>query len=194
MKNRKDDLDSGEVSRPRSETAKMVENYWGTLFEEAHDPKAWLAKARLLKRSADLIMESHKVELGRFEKDSSDFETIHPPDLWIVYMLLAGLALEVTIKAIVLGKDSKGFRSRKYYNHQLIDLIDTAGIKLNAMERRLAKQLFAFVVWAGRYPAPKRKEDMPVSIPGMDVENRFDALFGRVVANADRMLEKPVRN
>jgi hypothetical protein len=175
------DFDLWQVSRSK--------DHWGIVFEEAHNPKAGLVNANLLKRSADLIMVAHTLEVEQFKKDCAQFRSVQPPALWIVYMLLAGLAIENAVKAIIIQKDLIGFRGGKYYQHDPGQLAESANIKQDAMERRLIKQLSAFVGWEGRYPAPKRKGKMTVGIPSIDLSKRLNELYGRIIDTAKANLD-----
>jgi len=60
-------------------------------------------------------------------------------------LMLAGIAIEAMVKALVVQGQGAGFR----------DLADRAHITLSPEESTLLKELEQFVVWRARYPIPR---------------------------------------
>jgi hypothetical protein len=91
------------------------------------------------------------------------------PEVDGVAYMIAGFAVEVLMKALIIqkesGVDSKGQFQLK--NHDLLKLADRAGLTISDDEKRLLERLQEYAIWAGRYPIPLASEPMrPRELPG----------------------------
>lgn len=74
---------------------------------------------------------------------------------WPVYQMLCGYSLELIFKAIILGKGSQ-----PSHEHQLNTLAKTAELDYSELEMDILKILTESIIWDGRYPTPKKKEQL----------------------------------
>lgn len=127
-----------------------------TLVEDRSHRNHWLNRANDLHASAGAIWLSmrsdnpkavtDKLGLG----DGFSMSTACFP----VYHMLCGLALEVIMKAVLV---SRGEQAPEI--HDLNDLANLIGMKRNVNEKRILRFYQESVVWAGRYPIPRKAND-----------------------------------
>lgn len=127
-----------------------------TLVEDRSHRNHWLNRANDLHASAGAIWLSmrsdnpkevtDKLGLG----DGFSMSTACFP----VYHMLCGLALEVIMKAVLVSR-----REQPPEIHDLNDLANLIGKKRNVNEKRILRFYQESVVWAGRYPIPKKAND-----------------------------------
>lgn len=67
-----------------------------------------------------------------------------------VFMMLCGMSLELIYKAIRVAKEEKVGT-----HHRLIDLAQSAGVKIDKNAEAQLKDLTEYVIWEGKYPVPK---------------------------------------
>lgn len=72
--------------------------------------------------------------------------------VWPVYLLLWGMSLELQYKAISVVKGDQ-----VQEKHDLIDLADSAGVKIDEKTKNILQLLTESVIWEGKYPVPKDK-------------------------------------
>lgn len=70
-----------------------------------------------------------------------------------VYEMLCGMSLELLYKAIAVVR-----RKDIRHQHNLVKLSEHVGIELDSQEQGLLKILTEAIVWSGRYPIPKRRD------------------------------------
>lgn len=70
-----------------------------------------------------------------------------------VYRMLCGMAVELVLKAIVVESGD----TVNMNGHDLVDPWQQVSLPLSDQERRLLSVLSHDVVWAGRYPTPKKE-------------------------------------
>ncbi len=75
---------------------------------------------------------------------------------WPVYHMLCGLALEVIMKAALV---QRGFTPTQYEQHGLNKLTRLLEIEPSPSDAKLLDFYNASLVWAGRYPTPRRATD-----------------------------------
>lgn len=123
----------------------------------SEDPQAWLFQARGLKLVADRILPMLRESLARPAISSQEerISYIHS------YMFLNGLAFENLIKGILIGRDSTLVANQKV--NQILERgghgIAKATIGIVAVspgEEDLLQRLEEYLVWAGRYPLPRK--------------------------------------
>jgi hypothetical protein len=117
-------------------------------------PELWVLEARRLKVGGDLLFDAYKKDLDLLEKNGNPL-ILKNLELSKVASLIFGLAIEDLLKAIILSKTQQ-----LKMNHKLIDLSEKAGITLTDVQSDIVKRLQTYVVWSGRYPVPKTKNDM----------------------------------
>ena len=126
------------------DSIEYCEENWTQL---AKDPNSWLRKAEALKNAADAV----RVTFADFFQRP-------------VYMLLAGLAVETLIKAIIVAKNPKFVEedqlSSGLTTHNLKKLYQTASLLENNSRNDLLLRLQNYVENFGRYPVTRRKQDM----------------------------------
>jgi hypothetical protein len=147
------------------------------------DPDQWGDTASLLRRAAQLLFTAE-------QKSGPDAngEPIHPEDQGIdnPATLLYGYAIENAIKGYLIEK-LNGYKNAEQeaghaWNHCLCDLAGKTGLPLTDDQRHLLRTLQSFVIWAGRYPIPKKPEKFDFLIPldNKDVllmDDFFDAML-----------------
>lgn len=99
--------------------------------------------------------------------DSFSLGMATPP----VYKMLCGMAIELVLKAIVV--EGGGVVNTK--GHDLLGHWRSTSLPLAPAEEPLLRVLSHAVVWAGRYPTPKKNEDMDAYHEVVD-----EALYDRV--------------
>jgi len=127
---------------------------------QSTDPQAYLELARTLTIAA-------APEVARFR------EVLHGPrsDTRLemlayvnAYMLLTGLAFEYLLKAIALSRGWTIEQLTKLRGgHGLVAIADALTLELAPVERDYLRRLEEFVVWAGRYPVPRRSDTYATS-------------------------------
>lgn len=143
----------------------------------------WLNKAQSLKLAADQILmlqqESCEELFKRKEgKPLVNFlKNQNKAELFSIYMMLMGYALENCIKGIIISREvkkdpklladknfkeisffTKGGKEIKIKTHNLIDLFNAKDIDINLTnrEKQELEGVTEFVVWFGRYPGPNK--------------------------------------
>lgn len=104
--------------------------------------------------------------------------------------MLFGLAFEVALKGMVVVKHPEFVEAGKLAEsltgkHMLLELFKTTGIKLSSAEQWLVQRLSQSVLWAGRYPVPKKSaayqyEGLPDGsyvLPGDRVPGDIEAIM-----------------
>jgi hypothetical protein len=123
----------------------------------ASSAELWLWHAERLTRAANALWASDAKEV----------------DGWMGYSLVAGLAIETTVKALwafegkieVNEKGKLGGWGRN--GHNLVWLTDEISFHLTGNDRRLAETLTACIQWGGRYPVSMNYADF--GIYGIDL-------------------------
>ena len=162
---------------------------WGAQFERAaQSPMTWVRSARRLKLAAEAIWDLHKTELN---KTGLNLERTGGLGLGPVCLLLAGLAIEGLAKAVIVQqqrpKIKDGRLPRWILGHRISALLRQANIKLDASEQQLVRRLEISVLWAGRYPVPKRAADMELGKAIWEQDpNLFGGLYTRLESIARR--------
>lgn len=138
-----------------------------------YDPSRWYARARALfgasraiaERSRTLIVPLEKSELGR------------------VYRMLAGMALEALLKALLVAQVAEDQRTTVFPDrlktHNLRVLCDRLKINLTDDQRMCIENLTDHIVWTGRYPVPLEPAKFG-SYTHWQEEELVEALFRRL--------------
>jgi hypothetical protein len=128
----------------------------------------WFLHACELRRGATLLKYQMLADYNQFIEAGGMAPTrMYPyiPPLYGPYTMLAGLSLELLAKAILIERTPTLVVEGKLKpwpgsGHELVNLLKQTGITLDAADRYLAERLGELVIWAGRYPIPKRVEQM----------------------------------
>jgi hypothetical protein len=164
----------------------------------ANGPGAWLFSAEALFAAAKIIKKDAAEQRGEGLLASGLMLVPYP-----VYAMLLGYAIECTLKGIwvknghVLAKAGRFVGVPKVGDHQLAQLAIAIGVKLSAKEKDVLQRLSEFVLFAGRYPIPKKWEkSRPVRVSGqkssdgrMNVANERPLRGAR--ARAATMIKSP---
>jgi hypothetical protein len=142
-------------------------------FDVARRPDQWLGTAEMLERAAALMPEAslegfaehHDRLFNESGPRAGSFIThdVMPSMLLFpVRMTLLGQALENLAKGLIVSTQPGAVTNdggRVVYawgnKHLSTELVEDAGLTLNDAEREVVETLAEFVVWAGRFPAPK---------------------------------------
>ena len=130
------------------------------------DPDIWMSNARLFKNAADLIATQNEYS---------------PP---LPFYFNAGLSIELGLKAVAVAK-SKDFPK----THRLIDLVRFSGIEITLDQEVTLELLSEFIIWAGRYPVPKKADDWDKHHDDILEKHKIRTQKGNagsVLANQDR--------
>ena len=169
-----------EKKEERLERLKRSFNY--NLDNEA----IWYGQAENLKAAADEICW-----LDENHEDRSKAHHLGNTLKFLIgtYRMLLGLAFENLLKGLLIaqgvsaGEDGKLFESFTTHKiNQLLAKLDTAKFPLNKEERKLLMELEEHVLWGGRYPLPKKYEDLHLPGHGNADHRREQELWSRMVS------------
>lgn len=113
----------------------------------------WWNKAESLHASALVVWHAYHDEKTAIGAQSLGFAegfslgAALPP----VFCLLAGLSIEVLLKAIC-----KGLEVPVRNIHRLADLVEDTGITVNEDDKIILRAMTEYIYWAGRYPTPSK--------------------------------------
>ncbi len=136
----------------------MDRKYKKIAFDAATEsPGSWLIEAMQLKVAAERID-------WLFKPVTEAEQTL---SLMTTYRLLIGLSFENLIKGILHAQGNKVIENGKFTKlfskHDLKDLankLDPSEINITENEKNILKDLTPYVIWAGRYPLPRNKNDI----------------------------------
>ncbi len=145
-------------------------------FREGLKPESWLLEGRFLQQAAEVLWSASDQDYREFISRSEQVQRTSPGggsvetkdlknlEVFRVYMLVAGLAIENMIKAIIVKNDpsliERDKLDGKLDSHDLPGLFREAKVRMSPDEESYLKLLSGHVVWAGRYPVSKTWEDM----------------------------------
>ncbi|MEN6488199.1 MAG: hypothetical protein ABFD66_04840 [Smithella sp.] len=167
----------------------------------AKTPIFWWFRANNLFTSAVVLLESNEkanaayfgpmpktsgiVKLSKRQQRAA--QRLH---LSAVAHMLFGLAFEVALKGMLVAKRPEFVGADKLSEsltgkHELVELFKTAEIPLSHAEQRLVRRLSQSILWAGRYPVPKKcaayqYEELPDGscvLPGDKVPGDIEAIM-----------------
>jgi hypothetical protein len=179
-----------------------------SVADGARNPGNWIVDADALMASARLVLDGWRrartaVFSAGMAPEAAEQMRQHP-ELWAadVFMMLAGMAIEDLLKAIMIIGEPTLVRPNPSAPTQMLDnsishhdlgrLAARAGIPVNSEERAFLARLSGFVQWAGRYPLAKSLEAMAPASGSGDLRTVTDpadvdaavALFERARAIA----------
>jgi hypothetical protein len=165
-------------------------------YQWALMPWGWAHHARCLYQSAELLFQPLQRQFdirsaarreGTVPRDHPDFDadaTNHKH----AYLLLSGCAIETMLKAAAIQRALNKHGPRAVLenrpelqgwltSHDLETLAKRAGLSLTPSQRMRLQKFTEFVVWAGRYPTPK-KFKTPTDEPTPDlIFQKTDPIF-----------------
>lgn len=141
---------------------------------KALHPGTWRLQAINLLRASDKIYGAYSTANQReTEREITNEETSDPQgqeledlldlQLYPIYLLLVGYAVEVFIKGIIFSKNpslliSGEVLSKNHTTHSLLDLYQKSGLSIDDDIEDILNGLEEFVKWKGRYAIPKNIE------------------------------------
>ncbi len=168
-------MNESQPSKPRSiertsrrEGSSDPRMDWDQQYQlQSEGARFWLRQVRRLKLAADLIGNAHDAAWTSLKADADSFFEEERKtgrftvelDSFPVYVFLCGLAIENLAKGVLVARDPKHFTNGAKLTHELLPYIDQCGLALSDKQRALLKQVEMAVLWKGRYPVPKRRED-----------------------------------
>ena len=128
------------------------------MFDSAvSSPGAWLFSALDLKTAADRV--NWLTNPIRDEEPSLG--------LFAIYRMLMGLSLECLLKGILVTRGERvlnnGSMAREFATHELKALahkVDSSAFAFTANELTILANTEPYILWAGKYPFPKRPEEL----------------------------------
>ena len=143
-------------------------------FEAARRPERWLDTAEMLERAAARMPQAtprgfaeHRSNMlmptGTCAGSFITHDVLPSLQLFPVRMTLLGQSLENLVKGIIVAERAPAVRKsgiKLVYTwgsrHLGLDLFEQdAGLELRDEEKEIVETLAEFVLWAGRFPAPK---------------------------------------
>src|SRR5262249_38838799 len=104
-----------------------------------------------------------------------------------VFKLLMGLSFENLLKGIVTTQRGNAGSSGKldkdlgaHRMSKLLDLLDPAVISVSKEEKVVLEELEGYVTWAGRYPFPKRPEELFAKQHSSQAHRLVESLWHRL--------------
>ncbi len=120
-------------------------------FAEGGDPESWLKMGIALKHAAERLDWTKKIDI-------TDWRFVP------IYRMLMALSVENLLKGIQIAEGheaiEKGQLSKRLGSHGLRRYADgVSGVEITEHEKKILDELQSYLMWAGRYPMPKRVED-----------------------------------
>lgn len=127
-----------------------------SLVEDRNHRNHWLNRANDLHASAGAIWYSMLSENNQNVTESLGLGKGFSMSIACdpVYHMLCGLALELIMKAVLVSR-GEPFPQK----HELENLSSLVGMNSNEREKRILRFFQESVVWAGRYPIPRKAND-----------------------------------
>ena len=153
------------------------------LFILAASPVEWRDYADELKHAADVLYE--KYDAGLVVSSLPDGSTRSRSHIARSYILLAGFAIENLFKALLVAQDSRhvntGVLSKTLITHKLTGLASRiGGFLLTEDERLLCEMAEEAIPYWGRYPVPRKAEDVRQErLLNASFHRSFEALYSR---------------
>ena len=181
----------------------MVQNQ--DFFETiSMDSMSWLENAEKLKLSADLINKELEILIEPFlqgKQEYKDEEKIQA--FWHSNFLLIGHALENLIKGLSIENNRDLITFDKIYKekwqcynlgHGISKIAQDNISDLEENEIKLLEKLETYIVWAGKYPLPKKLDRYNAEKPNLFLDSnenrRFNDLFEKIKNHLEKEWKK----
>jgi hypothetical protein len=163
---------------------KETENLFKLIREDA---QSWLAQARQLKLSADVIYP----EWDKIKYNSQAMPDIRERMLGYSqsFMLLTGFAFENLLKGILYGGDSNSKLARSKGGHGIVQMA-MAITTLTSDELNLLERLELYLVWAGRYRIPMASDAFYESKGKVSITTRDPIIIEQLFNKLEQILQK----
>ena len=137
-----------------------MDDFWIKYHQDTlSSPSSWVEWSRRLKNVSEIVWNELSPSLTKLPKQNITIEDFRAIELMPVFMMLAGLSIELIAKARCIKKGDQ----RKLSSHRISYYIENK--ILTEQEKDLIKRLEVFIKWAGRYPIPLKAEDLvPIKI------------------------------
>lgn len=127
---------------------------------EANEELFWVYSASSLWTAANILLEK--------EKQRKHVSGIREPHLLRVSIMLVGFAIENLIKGVIakeegILKKTQEIQEIKEPHHDLLRLFKKISFSLSPDEEKVVSVVKEYVMWAGRYPIPKKADQKPQS-------------------------------
>jgi hypothetical protein len=145
---------------PHVTQAELARDARARFAKRGSDPLSWLGYALALRDSARLLWD-------HAEAASDDAAKTERFGLTLVALMLAGLAIEVLAKALLVQQNSavvSDFRGGK--GHDIVALVERTKVPITRDQRTDLRHLSGFVTFAGRYPIPTGPEGLTPKLKG----------------------------
>ncbi|RJR28424.1 hypothetical protein C4564_05580 [Candidatus Microgenomates bacterium] len=158
----------------------MNDSFWSDYFDELRSsPNSWFSWSARLKRAADILWISICPSLSKIPQKDLIIKDFYNIELMPIYLMLTGLSFELLIKAMDIQRNKSKVKKELLNTHGVTSIVSEF-IPLSIEERELLNRLELHVVWGGRYPIPKKKENfIPVEVrkkggvfPGFSVKDK----------------------
>jgi hypothetical protein len=134
--------------------------------ERTLEPKQWFDNANRLMLALNLIEPNVQEYWRIFNKDAGSSEKTPEYNCHLIYLMLAGYAIENLCKGFLASnlshQDHAAIKQGKYpgrlATHNIPLLVDWTGLQTDEMEKQLLSRIQVAVVWRGRYPMPKESD------------------------------------
>ena len=127
----------------------------------------WRNRAYNLRVAAEVLFKPYSRQFDSKGEVLPDRQLRNPKYLVMgpVILMVAGLSIENLAKGLWVRKNKTSPPGRLptelTRSHRVtVDLLKAADVQLTPKEILLVRMLETFVTWAGRYPVPRRPEDM----------------------------------
>lgn len=170
-------------------------------WDEQHQAQAssqisWVLTADELLRSFSLLARQAEVDARKLFEDRRG-SPVYVPQVSSVALMIGALAIENLLKGIRVEQIQQVFDQRGRFilaTHDLLRLADDAQVSLSEEDRILLERLQEFSTWGGRYPVPKKSEDLlPRKFPhggvGPRTAHNIPGDFTAVQSLCDRLRE-----
>jgi len=130
--------------------------------EGGGDPSSWLYSAEALMRAARGLLPTMEADKRRLvdPTPATGFEAPVTP----IYILLVGLAIENLVKGIYVARNPTACSSdnlpSELTKHKTIEFFERLDLSFSQAEGHLLERIETFVLWAGRYPIPRKLDDL----------------------------------
>lgn len=135
---------------------------------KAADSHAWFSQSSQLMAAGNAVMARIDDLIAQEQRSTSSeekFRLIGMSDSWMHFsaVMLWGYGLENLAKSIIVCKDPGVIKEKnrqvstpwgKEHGHQLVWLMEAAGVILTNDQRELLNFMTKVTVWGGRYPIP----------------------------------------
>lgn len=137
-----------------------MDDFWSKYHKDTlSSTGAWIEWSNRLKNVSQIVWKELSPSLIKLPKQEITIEDFRAIELMPVFMMLAGLSIELIAKARCIKKGNQ----KKLSSHRISYYVENK--ILTEQEKDLIKRLEVFIKWAGRYPIPLKEEDfVPIKV------------------------------